>query len=185
MAIMNYAYNEAKLPLPLHFIRTVFYCMSFWLSVIVSPRVRILLGQPLRQEPGQVQFYGEVSQLLVFPEQIGETYISSLSKTCLPGTGFTHTWLELLANIRGDLEVIEPSACGGERCPPGYKGYDCSIKVDKNPPTVHGCPGDFRVVSQSRLSQVNWTEPIFSDDVGVINVFQSHRPGKWTLTFLQ
>nr|XP_034311592.1 uncharacterized protein LOC105327443 isoform X11 [Crassostrea gigas] len=141
-------------------------------------RVRILLGQPLRQEPGQVQFYGEVSQLLVFPEQIGETYISSLSKTCLPGTGFTHTWLELLANIRGDLEVIEPSACGGERCPPGYKGHDCSIRVDKNPPTVHSCPGDFRVVSQSRLSQVNWTEPIFSDDVGVINVFQSHRPGE-------
>uniref|UniRef100_K1RC33 Fibropellin-1 n=1 Tax=Magallana gigas TaxID=29159 RepID=K1RC33_MAGGI len=141
-------------------------------------RVRILLGQPLRQEPGQVQFYGEVSQLLVFPEQIGETYISSLSKTCLPGTGFTHTWLELLANIRGDLEVIEPSACGGERCPPGYKGHDCSIRVDKNPPTVHSCPGDFRVVSQSRLSQVNWTEPIFSDDVGVINVFQTHRPGE-------
>ncbi|XP_034311593.2 uncharacterized protein [Magallana gigas] len=141
-------------------------------------RVRILLGQPLHQEPGQVQFYGEVSQLLVFPEQIGETYISSLSKTCLPGTGFTHTWLELLANMGGDLEVIEPSACGGERCPPGYKGHDCSIRVDKNPPTVHSCPGDFRVVSQSRLSQVNWTEPIFSDDVGVINVFQTHRPGE-------
>lgn len=146
--------------------------------MIVFPRVMILLGQPLRPEPGQVQFYGEVSQFLVFPEQLAETYISSLSKTCLPGTGSTHTWLELLGNVRGDLEVIEPSACGGERCPPGYKGHDCSIRVDKNPPTVHGCPGDFRVVSPSRLSQVNWTEPIFSDDVGVIIVFQTHRPGK-------
>ena len=143
----------------------------------------ILLGQPLTPEPGQAQFYGEVSQVQVFPEQLQENDISTLSKACSPTTKeSSNSYLELLANIRGDVTVIRPSVCGGQRCPTGYKGHDCSVRVDKNPPTVHGCPSDFRVVSSNRLNQVNWTEPIFSDDVGVVSVNQTHRSGKhWFL----
>ncbi|XP_078317513.1 uncharacterized protein LOC111120118 isoform X8 [Crassostrea virginica] len=142
-------------------------------------RVMILLGQPLTPEPGQAQFYGEVSQVQVFPEQLQENDISTLSKACSPATKkSSNSYLELLANIRGDVTVIRPSVCGGQRCPTGYKGHDCSVKVDKNPPTVHGCPSDFRVVSSNRLNLVNWTEPIFSDDVGVVSVNQTHRSGE-------
>jgi hypothetical protein len=139
-------------------------------------RVEILLGQPLQPTPGEVQFYGEVSQFQVFPRLLDTNEVSSLSTSCAAGT--TRPWLELQANIRGDLEVNEPSICGGKRCPPGYRGHDCSIQIDKSPPVVTNCPSSFRVVSSDRLSVVNWTEPTFYDNVGVVNVIQTHRSGK-------
>lgn len=140
-------------------------------------RVEILLGQPLQPVLGQVQFYGEVSQLQVFQNQLDPNVVSSLSKSCIPVPGTGRPWLELQANIKGDLEVNEPSICRGMRCPAGYKGHDCSIKIDKSLPVVTRCPSNFRVVSSNRLSLVNWTEPTFFDDVGVVNVIQTHRSG--------
>ncbi|XP_061181064.1 uncharacterized protein LOC133189681 [Saccostrea echinata] len=141
-------------------------------------RVMILLGQSLQPVPGQVQFHGEMSQLHVFPNQLEPNYISTLSKSCYSLSESSGPWMELQANIKGDLKVIEPSTCGDKRCPAGFKGHNCSIQIDKSPPLVINCPSDFRVVSSQRLSLVNWTEPDFYDDMGVVNIIQTHRSGE-------
>ena len=48
----------------------------------------------------------------------------------------------------------------------------------RNPPEVVYCPDDVRVIdSSSRLVVVDWTEPIFTDDVAIVNITQTHRPG--------
>ena len=52
------------------------------------------------------------------------------------------------------------------------------LATDKSVPDVVQCPNDTRVVnSTSRLMKVFWPEPVFTDNVGVINLTQSHRPG--------
>lgn len=56
--------------------------------------------------------------------------------------------------------------------------YVLSFK-DTEAPTVIYCPEYVQVVTANRLNIVNWTEPQFTDNVGIINVVQTHRPGMY------
>ena len=51
--------------------------------------------------------------------------------------------------------------------------------IDKEPPQVVFCPNDTRIIDASnRLVVVNYTEPIFTDNVAVVNITQTHRSGR-------
>lgn len=51
--------------------------------------------------------------------------------------------------------------------------------IDKSPPAVTGCPDTTTFVDNSnRLVQVDWVEPTFTDDVGVVDLTQTNRPSK-------
>ena len=48
---------------------------------------------------------------------------------------------------------------------------------DKIPPTVVSCPNITKVVTPQRISQVFFTEPVFTDNKQVTVIQKSHRPG--------
>ena len=49
---------------------------------------------------------------------------------------------------------------------------------DKLPPQVVYCPSDTRIVDNTNhLVTVHWTEPVFSDQLGILNITQTHRIG--------
>ena len=48
---------------------------------------------------------------------------------------------------------------------------------DKIPPTVVSCPNTTKIVTPQRISQVFFTEPVFTDNKQVAVVQKSHRPG--------
>lgn len=51
------------------------------------------------------------------------------------------------------------------------------------PPKVEHCPGDLWVIAKNGSAIVNWDEPHFSDNVGVVKVVErnNHRPGQTLL----
>ena len=66
-----------------------------------------------------------------------------------------------------------PSVCGKEKCEPGYVGPNCdSLKEDKIPPTVVGCPGDLWIATKNGSALVNWQTPEFVDNnaVSTLNI---------------
>ena len=65
----------------------------------------------------------------------------------------------------------------------GTLGKDNSILshdlfLDKIPPTVSSCPNSTKITSMTSLTRVNWTEPVFVDNVAVDEVLRSHAPGQ-------
>lgn len=81
----------------------------------------------------------------------------------------------------GGVERIVPSHCGQRNCPPGYKGNKCQeIEVDKIPPEVKNCPGDLWIITKNGSSIVAWTEPEFTDNVGITKIEENsgHRSGQ-------
>ena len=58
--------------------------------------------------------------------------------------------------------------------------------LDKTKPVVVTCPGPVvqLVNNNSRLSQVEWEEPVFNDDSQIIHILKTHRPGKYGEYFL-
>ncbi|XP_077983913.1 uncharacterized protein LOC144438649 [Glandiceps talaboti] len=63
----------------------------------------------------------------------------------------------------------------------GTKKATCTVDVhvlDKEAPTVEKCPKSFRIETGERYpSEVNWEEPIFTDNVGIIEEWNSRDPG--------
>ena len=51
--------------------------------------------------------------------------------------------------------------------------------ADKTSPTVVSCPSDQTVTNSSLMVQVEWEEPVFEDNVGIISIQQTHRSGEW------
>ena len=51
--------------------------------------------------------------------------------------------------------------------------------ADKTAPTVVSCPNDQTVTNSSLMVQVEWEEPVFEDNVGIISIRQTHRSGEW------
>lgn len=58
--------------------------------------------------------------------------------------------------------------------------------IDKVKPTVHNCPSDvFKFLLGGDLrTEVTWVEPSFTDNVGIVNVRQTHSPGNSLNLFL-
>ena len=52
------------------------------------------------------------------------------------------------------------------------------VVSDKHPPQVEYCPDDLDLTSSTRLTVVTWVEPVFTDDVGIVDVQKTHRSGK-------
>lgn len=81
----------------------------------------------------------------------------------------------------GGVERVVPSHCGQRNCPPGYKGTKCQeLEVDKIPPKVEHCPGDLWIITKNGSAIVAWTEPEFTDNVGITKIQENsgHRSGQ-------
>ena len=50
--------------------------------------------------------------------------------------------------------------------------------LDKIPPTVKECPPSKKVISSLSSTRVDWDEPEFEDNVGVVEVLRSHAPNQ-------
>ncbi|EDO36310.1 predicted protein, partial [Nematostella vectensis] len=48
---------------------------------------------------------------------------------------------------------------------------------DVTPPSTTNCPASFTHKTAVALATVTWTEPTFTDNVGVVSVMASKRPG--------
>ncbi|XP_050541159.1 sushi, von Willebrand factor type A, EGF and pentraxin domain-containing protein 1 [Daktulosphaira vitifoliae] len=97
--------------------------------------------------------------------------------------GLVLTWAGY-EDIQGGVERIVPSRCSQHSCPAGYTGPNCEeLKIDKIPPQVEYCPGDLWVIAKNGSTVVNWDEPKFTDNVGVIRVEEKsgHKPGQTLL----
>ncbi|GAB0094394.1 sushi, von Willebrand factor type A, EGF and pentraxin domain-containing protein 1 [Sergentomyia squamirostris] len=84
----------------------------------------------------------------------------------------------------GGVERSVPSSCGQKKCQPGYTGPQCQqLEVDKESPHVEHCPGDLWVIARNGSAVVNWDEPHFSDNIGVVKIAEKngHRPGQTLL----
>lgn len=84
----------------------------------------------------------------------------------------------------GGVERSVPSVCGTRNCPAGYSGSQCqNLEVDKEAPKVEYCPGDLWVIARNGSAVVNWDEPQFTDNIGVVKIIErnGHRPGQTLL----
>lgn len=84
----------------------------------------------------------------------------------------------------GGVERSVPSSCGQRNCEVGFSGEQCEkTDEDKEPPKVEHCPGDLWVIARNGSAVVNWDEPHFSDNVGVVSIVERnrHRPGQTLL----
>lgn len=84
----------------------------------------------------------------------------------------------------GGVERSVPSSCGQRKCPGGYSGSKCQqLEVDKEPPKVEHCPGDLWVIARNGSAIVNWDEPRFTDNIGVVSIIEQngHRSGQTLL----
>ncbi|XP_013781145.1 uncharacterized protein LOC106465461 [Limulus polyphemus] len=89
------------------------------------------------------------------------------------------TWVKVQEDNEFSAGVTEVIFTATE--PHTNKTTSCIMQVeiqDKEPPVVIYCPESFEVESDSLLpTQVNWTEPIFKDNVMVEEVRRSQGPG--------
>ncbi|XP_048248139.1 uncharacterized protein LOC124151774 isoform X1 [Haliotis rufescens] len=143
--------------------------------------LQVVAGQKFEADDDDHQFRGEVSQVNVYSSVLNNSFIQSMAANCsgLRLAGDIYNWVIFGDYIRNDVIIVAPGLCGESECPPGYRGTYCDIKIDKYPPEVEYCPEDILVVnSDNRLSVVEWEEPVFTDDVGVVNIEQTHRSGQ-------
>ncbi|KAK3593640.1 hypothetical protein CHS0354_025531 [Potamilus streckersoni] len=141
-------------------------------------------------EVGQVQlknkvplFKGKVSQVNIYSSQLQSETIAAMATNCHGDSyyGNLWSWKEFDIYQPDDRFIIRPSSCGDMGCPSGFRGAMCSIPIDKSPPVVEHCPEDIKVVSLDRLNQVSWSQPVFSDDVGVAKIEQTaHGTGTYS-----
>ncbi|XP_033113942.1 uncharacterized protein LOC117114394 [Anneissia japonica] len=157
---------------------------NFGSSVTLVPFVRIVLGQDFSTN-GEIisgaDFVGEVSRLNLFSNVLSAEEVAARSANCSAAQdqGNLIQWVTMAVDINGDVSKIVPSVCGGSSCPEGYQGTLCNILIDKIPPVITYETGDTRIVNQeSRLSVGEWIEPIFTDNIGIVNITQSHRVGQ-------
>ncbi|XP_052070616.1 uncharacterized protein LOC127709241 isoform X4 [Mytilus californianus] len=144
-------------------------------------RQRIVLGQVTADYNST--FHGMISQVNLYDSVLNESEITTGGNNCsisMP-TGTVFRWQEFASYVNSEtagVDVIEPSLCGSEACPLGYEGEWCNATEDTEAPTVIYCPEHIQVVTANRLNIVNWTEPQFTDNVGIINIVQTHRSGQ-------
>ena len=50
--------------------------------------------------------------------------------------------------------------------------------LDKIAPNVTFCPSSKKVVTSKQQTPVSWIEPQFTDNIGIAEVTQSHKPGQ-------
>nr|KAG5713679.1 hypothetical protein BaRGS_024727 [Batillaria attramentaria] len=148
-------------------------------DVVLPDSVTLMLGQPHTPSSGQ-PFQGEISQVNVFSKPLAVAEIEAMGRNCSAGhmQGDVYAWVVSDAYLEGDVAVVTPAMCGGSQCPPGFHGTFCDSETDKVPPTVVSYPGDMSVVNTSVLVQVEWVEPVFTDNVGIIRTQQTHRSGQ-------
>ncbi|KAK6170352.1 hypothetical protein SNE40_018764 [Patella caerulea] len=149
------------------------------LTTNLPTRQRLVVGQSYDNEIID-PFHGEISQLNVFSEVLNTSVIYDLSSNCTTRlVGDVLEWRIFDSYIRNDVEIVQPALCGGSKCPPGYRGTKCDIKIDKHPPTIETCPDDIQVITvgEPRI-MVDWDEPVFIDDIGIVDIQQTHRPGQ-------
>ncbi|CAG2185791.1 Fibropellin-3,Sushi, von Willebrand factor type A, EGF and pentraxin domain-containing protein 1,Fibropellin-1 [Mytilus edulis] len=144
-------------------------------------RQKLVFGQAT--EDSNSTFHGMISQVNLYDTVLNESEITKGGKNCsisMP-VGSVFRWQEFTSYISTEtagVNVIEPSLCGSDECPLSYEGEWCNTTEDTEAPTVIYCPEYVQVVTANRLNIVNWTEPQFTDNVGIINVVQTHRSGQ-------
>ena len=87
-------------------------------------------------------------------------------------------------NYVGGVERVVPSKCSEKLCPVGYTGFNCKqLKADKIAPIVEYCPGDLWVIAKNGSAIVNWNMPRFTDNVGVVQLYEKngHKSGQTLL----
>ncbi|XP_070569244.1 uncharacterized protein [Ptychodera flava] len=128
---------------------------------------------------GDKCFKGEITQLNVYGRLFSTDEIVSTASSCTQNApGEIVQWVTMDNQLTGDVIKQMPSSCGSLKCPDGYTGKSCETEIDKIPPEVLFCPNDTWIInSKSRLSVGEWEEPIFTDNVEVINVTKSYRIG--------
>ncbi|CAH1795056.1 unnamed protein product [Owenia fusiformis] len=160
---------------------SVFEGEGFGNGRTISDSVIVMLGQSLQTIGGINQFHGELSRVNVYETFLTPDVISNMATNCSQSRpmGDIRMWVDFDEYLFNDVEKIEPALCGKSNCPPGFTGSLCNIVIDKEAPTVVYCPNNTKVVNpENRLSVVNWTEPVFTDNVGVVNITQNFRPGQ-------
>ncbi|XP_071132432.1 uncharacterized protein [Mytilus edulis] len=144
-------------------------------------RQKLVFGQAT--EDSNSTFHGMISQVNLYDTVLNESEITKGGKNCsisMP-VGSVFRWQEFTSYISTEtagVNVIEPSLCGSDECPLSYEGEWCNTTEDTEAPTVIYCPEYVQVVTANRLNIVNWTVPQFTDNVGIINVVQTHRSGQ-------
>ncbi|XP_063614589.1 sushi, von Willebrand factor type A, EGF and pentraxin domain-containing protein 1-like isoform X2 [Penaeus indicus] len=120
-------------------------------------------------------FHGRVARLNAWNRALDfRTEIPKMVRSCMNSPvifdGLLLRWTGY-ENVKGNVERVGPSTCGQYVCRPGYTG-DCSVlERDKTPPRVNHCPGDMWVITRNGSEVVTWDEPVFSDNIGVTQIF--------------
>ncbi|XP_041364224.1 uncharacterized protein LOC121379643 [Gigantopelta aegis] len=146
----------------------------------LAERFQLFLGQKYEEINGDNQFRGELSQVNVYSYALKQSVIEDMANNCSTGrrSGNIYNWVIMNTYIENDVQIVRPALCGQSQCPPGYRGTYCDIKIDKHPPQVEYCPDDLDLTSPTRLTAVMWEEPVFTDDVGIVDIQKTHRSGQ-------
>ncbi|XP_077977609.1 uncharacterized protein LOC144433174 [Glandiceps talaboti] len=151
-------------------------------SVNEISKCNVVLGQSYDEDTGNLDNYfaftGDVTQMNIYNRILTLNEIQSFSNNCSTSNfGDVVMWVQMDQQLFGNTLIVEPSACGSTDCPVGRSGPDCE-PTDKSPPEVVFCPNDTRIINaESSLTVGVWEDPIFTDDVGVVNVTQSYTNG--------
>ncbi|XP_013401500.1 uncharacterized protein LOC106167302, partial [Lingula anatina] len=125
---------------------------------------------------------GILSQVNVFSTSLLASRIATWGNTfsVLQGTGAMLPWSYLgqFGYFCNAVEILVPSIGGTLVCPPGFRGASCKTPIDRDPPVVTYCPIDQTIVYKGYgRAQVNWEEPRFTDNVGVVKIDRPYRRG--------
>ncbi|XP_070567428.1 uncharacterized protein [Ptychodera flava] len=149
-------------------------------SVSDSERCVTVLGQSYNEDgflDNYFTFHGDISQMNIYNRALTPVEIQNMAFNCSNSQqGELIMWVLMDQDLHGGVVKIEPSVCGSDECPLGYTGSAC-IPVDKHPPEVVFCPNTTRIINDNSLTTCVWQEPIFTDDVGIVNLTQSYTSG--------
>ncbi|XP_070544274.1 uncharacterized protein [Ptychodera flava] len=134
--------------------------------------LKVILGRPYESSEDSEAFHGEISQFNMYSRVFSANEIQNVfSSGCgsFEEKGDIVEWVFCQYYRIGCTRIIRPSICGGSVCPPEsfYKGCPCG---DKEPPVLT-CPEDVRIINpDSRLTNVDYGELDYEDNVGVVDV---------------
>ena len=91
------------------------------------------LGQDLGDFGGSDQFHGEVSRVNLYSRALTSGEIAIMARNCssFPEQGDITKWVGFDDFLLNDVSKISPGICGGDDCPPGYRGSNCDILIGK------------------------------------------------------
>ncbi|XP_005095363.1 uncharacterized protein LOC101864054 [Aplysia californica] len=144
-------------------------------------RLQLALGHPLNTKEGQ-KFSGYFHGVNLYSYLLEETDIVNLSLSCQDDhlmSGDLFDWVTASYYFNnGPTEVIMPSTCQQNSCAVGQTAAQCGLVIDKSPPEVLRCPQTVIVTNEMGFAVVDWEEPEFSDNAGVVSVKQNYRAGQ-------